>query len=420
MEEISVLLVSSKLPPEYTGSGLRIINMYRRLLQHYRLKVTAICGSVEFSKDEAYRLDGIMIRRFNNSMLPYHKIIIENNRLLRKIKLNLKVMLEGIRFLPQFLSQRYDVIHIVGKNYLTAVGTSLAYIFRKPLILEYVNCDRPKEFNFAHEPGILKKFIRSSPYKSKKTILIAISPFIKQNLRKFGLRNIWLRPNPISENKFRFYAQEEKKSLRQRQGNFSNDDIVLCYIAKWRPSKNHIFLLELLKSLPDRFKLILGGPVAEGGPYYDRDRALVKAARDFIAQHALSDRVMFFEGFKENIAELMALSDVYLFPTLEEALGTPLLEAIAIGRPVVANNLSEVWGWIAERFSSVFLTPLSQSEWTTSIRKALEIKEEVLKELSGRMLDFSSSKIIDKKYYLLLKGLKENKYNSEEIIRSIQ
>jgi glycosyltransferase involved in cell wall biosynthesis len=33
------------------------------------------------------------------------------------------------------------------------------------------------------------------------------------------------------------------------------------------------------------------------------------------------------------------MADVYMFPTKEEGLGTPMLEAIACGTPVVANNI---------------------------------------------------------------------------------
>ena len=75
------------------------------------------------------------------------------------------------------------------------------------------------------------------------------------------VKNIWMRPNPINENKFYIVNKIEKLKLRNKLTNFSNDDIVMTHIATFIKQKNHIFLLDVLKKLPEKYKLYLGGTV---------------------------------------------------------------------------------------------------------------------------------------------------------------
>jgi len=206
--------------------------------------------------------------------------------------------------------------------------------------------------------------------------------------------------------------------IRDKISPFKQKDIVLAYIAKWRPSKNHLFLLKLLLKLPERFKLILGGPIVKGGPYFDRDNRILNYAKEFIRRNSLEDRVLILDDFVDNIYEIMAASDVYLMPTKEEALGTPLLEAIGIGKPVVANNL-RVWSELAKKFHSLFLVPLYEREWVKSIYQAIRVSEEVLYSLSQKVLKLASTEIIDKKYYFIFRSLKEG-MGGKEIISIIQ
>lgn len=404
MATLNILLVSSKLSPEYSGGGFRVINMYLRLMQKAPIKIDAFCGSEEFYGDGSYYLDKIKVRRFNSRIIPYGSILNEDNAVLKKIKFSLKVVFELARMLFNIPFNKYDIVHVVGRNYISSAAIVLAYFFRKPLIIEYVTDS--SDFTFSHEPGIIRAVIKDRPYKSRRTILVAISPLIEEALKKYGLTNIWMRPNPIDEDKFRFYTFKEKYSLRNRLTKFSKDDIVLSYIGKWRPSKNHIFLLRLMALLPDKFKLIMGGPLVSDGPYYQRDLDLVTLAKTIIKDYKLDSRVIILDSFVNNIAELIGLSDLYLMPTKEEALGTPLLEAVAVGRPVVANNLPKVWGWLAQDFPSILLTSLQEENWITSINAAILISEDKLKEYSEGILDLASSSIIDQNYILLMEKLK--------------
>jgi glycosyltransferase involved in cell wall biosynthesis len=45
-----------------------------------------------------------------------------------------------------------------------------------------------------------------------------------------------------------------------------------------------------------------------------------------------------FAGFRADIAELLDIMDIFVFPTFREALGISVLEAMAMGKAIVATD----------------------------------------------------------------------------------
>ena len=52
---MKVLLISSKFYPEYSGSGFRAENTYRRLNKNYNLEFDVICNSKIFCGNKKYK-----------------------------------------------------------------------------------------------------------------------------------------------------------------------------------------------------------------------------------------------------------------------------------------------------------------------------------------------------------------------------
>lgn len=112
----------------------------------------------------------------------------------------------------------------------------------------------------------------------------------------------------------------------------------LLYVGNAYPYKNLDRLLSALKLLPTPINLV--NPCARS-VFYDRLAAVAK-------QKGLADRVI-LPGFvpDEDLAKLYRLAVAYVFPSLSEGFGLPLLEAQMAGLPVVASNappLPEIGG----------------------------------------------------------------------------
>jgi glycosyltransferase involved in cell wall biosynthesis len=115
------------------------------------------------------------------------------------------------------------------------------------------------------------------------------------------------------------------------------DHPYLLYVARLEhPGKNHVALLEAyarLRSAGVRHKLVLAGPRWNGAEAID-------AA---VSRLDLADHVV-FTGFVagDDLPGLYAGATVFVFPSLYEGFGIPLLEAMASGTPACVANTSSL------------------------------------------------------------------------------
>ncbi len=92
-------------------------------------------------------------------------------------------------------------------------------------------------------------------------------------------------------------------------------------------------------------------------------------------------------------------------PAEKEGLGTPLLEALVTGLPVVANHAEPNFReWITEGQNG-FLPPLSASCWADAIIKTTTFSDSARKSMSNQIKATVSSERIDEQYYMLLSAL---------------
>ncbi|WP_353687098.1 glycosyltransferase family 4 protein [Thermodesulfovibrio sp. 3462-1] len=58
-------------------------------------------------------------------------------------------------------------------------------------------------------------------------------------------------------------------------------------------------------------------------------------------RHGLSKNVIML-GHREDIPQILSSIDLFVLPTLQEALGTSFIEAMAMGKPVIGSNIDGV------------------------------------------------------------------------------
>lgn len=141
----------------------------------------------------------------------------------------------------------------------------------------------------------------------------------------FGLKSAHVIENGI--NLERFNPNLKFKNLRQVFG-FSDTDFVAGFIARCTLQKNPITFLEAIKLAHQINPQIKGLFVGEG----DLDEEVDK----FIYANKMNDYV-YRSAFRTDVPDLLSCIDVYCLPSLWEGLSIALLEAMAMGKAIIAT-----------------------------------------------------------------------------------
>lgn len=143
----------------------------------------------------------------------------------------------------------------------------------------------------------------------------------------------------------------------------------LVYVARIAAVKNLHMLLELLPRLRGDVELAIYGPLREPA-YWAQCQALIAALPPSV-------RVR-YEGpvEHEGVAAAMAWGHAYVLPTLGENFGHSILEALALGRPVVISDMTPWRALEADRAG--WDLPLTPEAWVTALQRLVDMDHEAL------------------------------------------
>jgi len=224
---------------------------------------------------------------------------------------------------------------------------------------------------------------------------LAVSHAVKKDYEKhMGFKNIDVLYNSIDLQEFKnnplLDIQVERKIL-----GLDKDDFVLLNIGRLHYQKGHTYLLEAMRILIEkdlRFKLLIAGA-----------GRLREKLSDEIKKKGLSKNV-FLLGERKDVVRLLQLSDAFVFPSIYEAFGVSVVEAMAMEKIVVVSDiegLREVVGT-----AGIYVKPKDSRsiiEAILDVSKNPKAYDVMKKEASRRVFDlFNIEKNTDKleKVYL--------------------
>ncbi|GJM27533.1 MAG: glycosyl transferase family 1 [Cyclobacteriaceae bacterium] len=154
----------------------------------------------------------------------------------------------------------------------------------------------------------------------------------------------------IKQNKIRvvyqgcdeIYYQETVEPIPRSINNFQLPEKYILYVGALVPHKNAMAILKALRLMKERdYHLII---VGKGKKYYHQ-------LQEFIERYNLSGRVTFLSNIgpisNKQLAAIYRLASLFVFPSLMEGFGIPVIEAMFSGIPVIINQqagLSEAAG----------------------------------------------------------------------------
>ena len=144
-------------------------------------------------------------------------------------------------------------------------------------------------------------------------------------LECFGLKNATVIENGI--NLVRFNPEGKFKNLRSVFG-FAEDDFVAGFIARCTKQKAPLDFLEAVRLAHQQNPQVKGLFVGEGDMDAEVDT--------FIAENHMAD-YLHRSAFRTDVPDLLHCINVYCLPSLWEGLSIALLEAMAMGKAIVAT-----------------------------------------------------------------------------------
>ena len=126
---MKVLLVSSKYQPDYSGSGLRAHNTYKRLEKKYGLNFDVVSNSINHRWNKVYQYEDKKIYRITSPL-----IIPKKKSIKRNIYIILSLVWETY-FSWIYIRGKinnYDLLHTFGNTWTIGFLTWYFSINRKP------------------------------------------------------------------------------------------------------------------------------------------------------------------------------------------------------------------------------------------------------------------------------------------------
>jgi glycosyltransferase involved in cell wall biosynthesis len=156
----------------------------------------------------------------------------------------------------------------------------------------------------------------------------------------------------------------------------------LLYVGNRNGYKNFKVLMESYGHIQRRTGLSL---VCVGGGNWN------KAEMDVIRDFHLADKIFNYQGLDDcGLKELYSMSRIFVYPSIYEGFGIPLLEAMACGSPVVAacsSSIPEVAGDAAEYFDPI--DPDALSAALLSVNEDTEKRQQMILRGRERAAQFS-------------------------------
>jgi glycosyltransferase involved in cell wall biosynthesis len=155
---------------------------------------------------------------------------------------------------------------------------------------------------------------------------------------------------------------ERRRRARERLG-LSPDDEVLVNVGRQEFAKGQQHLIEAMVEVArirPNVVLIIAGRRGQASANLER----------FWQETELGDRVRFL-GFTEEVPDVLAAADLFVFPSLYEGLGGALIEAMACGLPIAATEIAATREILEPGRNAALVPPGSGSHLAGAILRLL-------------------------------------------------
>ena len=348
---------------EGVGMANVVFNLAKQLTKNHDVCVLTWKSMCSDELEELSREQGIEVEKFSFSS-------------------GLKMKIWMRRYAKKIDHKDFDVISAHGFNMANAAAISDTPVLKTNHAHTLIKSE------FLNHPVRLPLWLLEevpSVYLSEE--VVSISNYARNQMKKIYRRNSDIIYNGIDLDTY----QPKTKTFRN---DIDSEKTVFGTLCALRPHKNIKLAIDALSNLDgDDYIYLIGGK----GPKMEN---LKKRAEE-------KDVNAEFMGFidEEKLPEFYSSLDLFLFPSLWEGFGVPVLESMACGTPAAVLNQKGPKELVKDEKTG-FLLNKDKEAWTETLENFIKSDNDISKESRERAEEFSWSEA-SRKYENKLQELKE-------------
>jgi len=218
-----------------------------------------------------------------------------------------------------------------------------------------------------------------------------------------GTVSTWPGEPPIViPNGVAVHVEPEQILTAREELRISPSDPLVVHVGNIRPGKGHDVLIDAARYLHRRMPSVRFASI--GGEKYpgDLDRVRNRAIEAGLEEH------LRFLGRRTDALSFVAAADIFVNPSSVEGLPVAILEAMALGRPVVAAAAGGVPGIVKDGETGILVEPNEPKALAAGIEKLLN--DPFLAERLGQ----AAQDMVEKEY-----GLEPMVQATEDVYRQV-
>ncbi len=402
-----ICIVSSIIPPNFSGAGLRAYQYALRLYKKDKLSfiLTEKSIPIEGRKFTFKRLE----RLPSNKIITVPKDVNKGKkRSQNKIKYFIPFIIYQINLFLAVLwkifrkRNSFTVIYCIGAgSWLSLYSVFIGKFFGKKTILGMSLLGSDEPISFQKSSNILIGNFSRWLF-SKADIVISISPALSKAYKISGMLIGKLRevPNPVNVSKFYPLSKKKKMNLRKKLGFKKDITIILCVGAIVK-RKGIDLLIKSFARYNNKYSnsmlVLVGTTINENKENFQFYNKMKKLANDLNVE-----KYIIFTGIKDNVDEYMKISDIFVFLSKREGLPNAILESMSTELPVIALNIPGITEYIIQnRIDGIIVKEENPDKIVLAIEELLEnrnLHEYISKNARKTVLNRFSTEVIDQQY----------------------
>jgi glycosyltransferase involved in cell wall biosynthesis len=180
-----------------------------------------------------------------------------------------------------------------------------------------------------------------------------------------------------------------KRNFKKELG-IPENALIVGTVGRLVPVKGPEFLIEAARRIISKYPNIFFVFMGDGYLRRDLERKT--------SEMGIRENVIFL-GWRNDAPKIISLFDIFVLPSLNEGMGRVLVEAMALGKPIVASNIGGIPDLVIHGKNGFLVPPKNSEELARYIRILLEDRERREKMgLAGKesVSNFSKEKMVEK------------------------